>query len=371
MYRVLLTKSVCLLLSTMVFFLSACKDPQTNTSTSSFDRRTLLRNTAENIIIPAFRSHLTDVQALEGAVNQLILSPTEQTLRQARTAWITATTSWQDCAMYNFGPAETSLGTLTENIATFPASATKIDSYISKGDTTFRNFDRDSRGYYAVEYLLFAETPLDITNRIATNSNYKAYLRSLLRDIRTQVSSVLTAWETTYKEQFSTDNSTATGSAISELFNAMSMNFEGLKNFKVALPLGLRAGQTKAEPTKVEAYYSGESIRMIAQHFHQLQGVWYGKTLGSESPSQVGFDSYLTTLSGGTILVESTKQQFNVVQSLLREFQETERLSVLIENNDPRLPRLNTELQKLTRFLKSEMSSVLGIAITYSSSDGD
>lgn len=371
MYRVLFTKTVCALLSTIVLFVGACKDPQINPNTSSFNRTTLLRNTAENIIIPAFRSQLADAKALENAVNQLILTPTEQSLTQARNSWVTALTSWQDCAMYNFGPAETNLGTLTENIGTFPSSATKIDGYISKGDTTFKNFDRDSRGYYAVEYILFAETATDIVNKLKSNSSYSAYLRSLVRDIRTQVSTVLQIWETSYKEKFSTDNSTATGSAISELFNAMSMNFESLKNFKVALPLGLRAGQTKAEPTKVEAYYSGESIRMISQHFYQLQGVWFGRTLGSENPSQAGFDSYISSLSGGKELVESTKQQFNVVQSLLREFQQTERLSTLIENNDPRLPRLNTELQKLTRYLKSEMSSILGIAITYSSGDGD
>jgi hypothetical protein len=46
-------------------------------------------------------------------------------------------------------------------------------------------------------------------------------------------------------------------------------------------------------------------------------------------------------------------------------------MSELIRSNPQALVALHTEMQKLTRFIKSEMSSLLGISITYSSGDGD
>mgnify|MGYP007059449494 CR=1 FL=1 len=46
-------------------------------------------------------------------------------------------------------------------------------------------------------------------------------------------------------------------------------------------------------------------------------------------------------------------------------------MSELITTDAGRLENLHTEMQKLTRFFKSELSSLLGISITYSSGDGD
>jgi uncharacterized protein len=43
----------------------------------------------------------------------------------------------------------------------------------------------------------------------------------------------------------------------------------------------------------------------------------------------------------------------------------------LVAQNHPTVDALHTELQKHTRFFKSDMSSLLGIAITFSSGDGD
>ncbi|MBL7999770.1 MAG: imelysin family protein [Candidatus Kapabacteria bacterium] len=350
--------------------LSSCNE-STSPQQSGFDRRVLLRYTAERMIIPAFTELKGRVTLFDDAIRQMILTPNPSSVANAQSAWINTYTAWQDCAAYNFGPAEFPSGNLNENISTFPASVSKIESFIDKSDTSFQNFDRDSRGFHAAEYLLFSGSQQVIANRFAQSSGSQAYLRSIVRDIRTQVDATLNGWQTTYKEQFSSDNSTATGSAISDLFNAMSMNFEVLKNFKIGVPLGVRAGQTQPEPTKVEAFYSKQSIPMMRTNFRNIESLWYGRVMNSDTQSMGGFENYLTTLTGGKELVASTKNQFAAVNAAMNQFRNDEDLAVLIEQNDPRVHTLHTELQKLTRFLKSEMSSILGIAITYSSGDGD
>jgi hypothetical protein len=46
-------------------------------------------------------------------------------------------------------------------------------------------------------------------------------------------------------------------------------------------------------------------------------------------------------------------------------------LSTAISNDFNRVDEVHTELLKLTRFYKSDLSSLIGIAVTYSSGDGD
>jgi len=129
----------------------------------------------------------------------------------------------------------------------------------------------------------------------------------------------------------------------------------------------LRPGQTQAEPKLVEAFYSKSmSLKGAKYHFEQIKTIWLGPENG------IGFKGYLRTVSGGVALIESTENQFAVVDSVFSRFiVETEILSELVAENDERVILLHTELQRLTRFLKSELSSLIGIAITYSSSDGD
>jgi hypothetical protein len=49
----------------------------------------------------------------------------------------------------------------------------------------------------------------------------------------------------------------------------------------------------------------------------------------------------------------------------------TGRLDSLITTNPQPAIDLHTELQRHTRFFKSDLSSLLGLTITYSSGDGD
>ena len=58
------------------------------------------------------------------------------------------------------------------------------------------------------------------------------------------------------------------------------------------------------------------------------------------------------------------KEKFNAIPR-------TNSLAYLMDNEPETVEEFRLELQKHTRFFKSDMSSVLGIAITFSSGDGD
>lgn len=324
----------------------------------------MLTDVADEVIIPSYDVLWANVTALQERVDAFTASPDEAKLDSCKKWWVAVATSWQDAVTFNFGPAEGLYGTLAENAATFPASATKIEAYIAAGDTTQNNFDRDSRGIYGAEYLLYHSPVMEYVG-----SSRGAYLRSVVRRLLSEVSEVRTEWKNGYRDEFISRNGTDAGSGTSLLFNHLNISFELLKNYKLALPMGKRAGQTTSEPTRVEAYYSGISKQLMDKHYDAVMRLWYGKTASGEKI--LGFIDYLATVSGGQRLIDDTKAQDQAIVRELEALGTSMILSETITSSPTSLDPLYTEMFKLTRFIKSEMSSLLGISITYSSGDGD
>jgi predicted lipoprotein len=99
--------------------------------------------------------------------------------------------------------------------------------------------------------------------------------------------------------------------------------------------------------------------------------IWNGT--GADGTDYTGFKEYLAEVAGGPELIAATEQQLAVIQTALNAIPETPPLSAQIASDDAmtKAVTLHDELQKNTRYFKSDMSSRLGIAITYSSGDGD
>jgi hypothetical protein len=108
---------------------------------------------------------------------------------------------------------------------------------------------------------------------------------------------------------------------------------------------------------------------MLKAHFDSVEDIWYGRAKsGSDG---IGFREYLEKVEGGTALIASTETQLTATHAALDPLTDSPRLSVQLESDPIDFMNLHDELQKGLRFFKSDMSSILGIAITYSSGDGD
>lgn len=354
----------------VVVLLTSCTDDGGG-PTDTFDRKAMLTDVADELIVPSYDELWVNATTLQQRVDAFTAQPSEATLDTCKRWWVAVATSWQDAVTFDFGPAEGLYGKLSENVATFPASAQKIETFVTNGDTLLNNFDRDSRGIYGVEYLLFSTTPVDVVSAFtgAEGANRSAYLRSIVRRLLSEIADVRNQWKNGYRDEFISRNGTDAGSGTSLLFNHLNMSFELLKNYKLALPLGKRAGQVTTEPTRVEAYYSGISKDLMDRHYTAVMRLWYGTALSGEKI--LGFSDYLATVSGGERLINDTKTQDQAIVRELQALGSTMILSETITTSPSSLEPLYTEMFKLTRFIKSEMSSLLGISITYSSGDGD
>ncbi len=337
-----------------------------------FDRTAMLQNMATNIIIPAYTDLSESLTQLKTAVLAFTEKPTFETLTTTQEAWQTSYLTWQYANAFNFGPGgEDGLRKgLIEEVGTFPVSEAKIENAISSGTYNFSDFNRDARGFLAVEYLLFSSTDNDqLILDLYTSGSRKKYLNDVVTNTSLRVDAVLTEWSGGYNASFVSNNGTDVGSSTSQLYNEFVKSYESIKNFKIELPLGKRPGQTQTEPDLVEAYYSGASAKMLNAHLVAVENIWYGRR--KDGTDGVGFEEYLASVTGGPELIAATKAQLVSIKTAMAAIPETPRLSSQIKNTPTPIENVRIELQKNTRYFKSDMSSLLGIAITFSSGDGD
>ena len=353
----------------LLIFFSCGKDK--GPKQPDFDRAAMLENYADQLIQPAYQQLNQEANALQVAWDAFVANPNTDQLLAMQAQWLKTALAWQSANAYNFGPAgeQGLLKSLVEEIGLFPVSVSKVEAYVAAGDVSLNNFDRDSRGLLAIEYLIYGTTsdPQEVLLDLQ-DAQRSAYLTAIIAHMRQRVSAVVSAWQT-YRTDFVQNDGTDVGSSTSQLYNEFVRSFESVKNFKVAVPAGKRAGQTQAEPQLVEAFYSGQSLQLLKAHIEAIERIYYGtNAAGVDGP---GFQEYLQKVEGGPALISATEAQWQAVKTALAQVPESPAFSVLIQNEDPSIGVLFTELQKHTRFFKSDMSSLLGIAITYNSGDGD
>lgn len=358
-------------LLTGILLLSAC-DPS-NGPTDMFDRGAMLQNFADNLIRPAFTDLQSKTTMLRTSVLAFNAEPSVIRLYDMQTAWQEAYFQWQFANAYNFGPAaeEGLQKSLIDEVGTFPVSVAKLEAGASSGNWSLNDSNRDARGFLAIEYLIFgsAATPAGIVEAFSDSSNRKAFLAALADNLNSRNETVNNAWAGAYYAEFINNKGTDVGSSTSHLYNEFVRSFEAIKNFKLGLPLGKRPGQTQSEPQLVEAYYSGQSLECFTLHLTAIENIWYGKNKSGQDG--VGFREYLEKVEGGAALITSTETQLAVLHAALAAIPPSPALSEQITAGSTPLENLYTEIQKLTRYFKSDLSSLLGIAITFSSGDGD
>ena len=360
--KLLISATTAILLS---FVFTSCGDDETTTN-EGFDRSVLLNDIATNLIIPNFETLQTSVNSLATASDNFVQSSTEANLITMRNAWVQAVTDYQHCSAFGFGPGNLNLGSFSTVLGVFPVDETQVEQNITNPDFNLTaTFDRDVRGFFTVEYLIYGMNQTDAEIVAAFDQERKDYLQLIVGELKTTFDAILAEWTTTYLAEFTSNDGTSAGSPISLLYNEFIKDYEILKNFKIELPAGLSAG-VSADPSLVEAFYSGISTDLIQAHFESSKNIWFGQSKAGENFT--GFEEYLETVIGGPELISTTKEAITGIDGAI-EALPAGKLSDNLGN--AQVATLRDLLQANTANFKSSMSSLLGISITFNSGDGD
>lgn len=334
---------------------------------ASFNRKAMLTEIGNNLIVPNFEELQESVNALSEAINVFTQNPSERNLITMRSAWTEAVIDHQHCSAFGFGPGELVLGPYATVLGVFPVNESQIEANIVNPSFDLPNsFNRSIRGFYTIEYLIYGNDLTDAQLVAGFDQNRKDYLLLIADELKSSCDQIVSEWNGSYFQQFINNDGTSAGSSVSQLYNSFVRDYENIKNFKVELPAGLTAGQASADGNLVEAYYSGISTTLIKENWKSSKNIYFGMSRGGEE--LIGFEEYLASVTGGPALIETTKEAISEIDLSISDLPEGE----LSQNvSTPALVTLRDQLQANTANFKSSMSSLLGISITFNSGDGD
>src|SRR5690606_1983319 len=202
-----------------------------------FDRRAMLVNIADRIIIPAYSGLESATQALEAAIGDLVESPDSARAGNAREALREAWLAWQGASAFEVGPAAQVV--LRQRFNTFPVKVSRVDANIASGTWNLEAVSNyDAKGFPALDYLLHGkggsiDSLLAGLEDSATGAARGRYLTAVAEEIADHAEKVRKAWDPddgNFRETFVTRLGVDIGSSLGELVNQFSFDYEILKN---------------------------------------------------------------------------------------------------------------------------------------------
>ncbi len=362
----------------MTMFLYACSssDDGGETSGDTFDRKAMLENMADNIIIPSYQSFSTDMSALKNAATSFITTTDETNLVSLRSAWSDAYIAWQSVGMYEIGKAEDLSYRNFMNV--YPVNALDIDTNIdSESYDLTAVSEQDEQGFGALDYMIngLADTDADIVGLYTDTTNgskYRDYLTNLVNRMDGLTQEVLTDWTNGYRNTFVNNNGSSATSSVDKIVNDFIFHYEKhLRAGKIGIPAGVFA-QGKTFENKVEAYYKGDLSRLLfITNLDAMQNFFNGKEFEGNNLGE-SFRSYLdflNTIKEGEDLPKIINDQFDVARSAALKMNES--FSSQIKSNNDLMLNTYDELQKNVVHMKVDMLSAFSVRVDFVDADGD
>lgn len=359
-----------------VFSFTSCKKDKNEENIvpeDSFDKRGMLSNIGENIIIPAYTALKTSLDSLQYYNNQFVSNPTLTTLAALQLKFQNAYSAYQWCTAFEFGPAEDQI--IRANFNTFPCDTVQINNNITLGVYDLSSASNiDAKGFPALEFLLYGNSQNNnsIVLRYSTSTNAKNYLKTLVDELKYKTDAINTGWASNagnYITTFKNNTGSDVGGSIGMLVNQLNYDFELLKNSKIGIPLGKKTLGTPLSD-KVEAFYSGKSLALVIEQINSIENIYLGRN--ALNIDGLGLDDYLVHVNAQHstgALNDVIKNKFISAKVKLAAIPGT--LSQAVVNNPTIVNAAYAELQALVVLLKVDVPSALGVLITYQDNDGD
>jgi hypothetical protein len=352
------------------------KDPD-QTDTNAVNRKAMLTNIADNIVIPSYGKFKVKLDAMTVKSTAFTNAPGTVTLTEFRAAWVDAYVEWQKVELFDFGPGQVDAIRSYFNI--YPANESLIAANINTGITINLELPTNypTQGFPTLDYLInglgatdatiltFYTTAPDATKRID-------YVKRLVQRMNTVFNKVNTDW-VTYRNQFVDKTGIDASSSTSIMVNSYVLNYERyIRSGKFGIPSGAMVnGVVAAE--KVEALYKKDISLSLAKAAQQASIDFFN---GKGSVSATDGASFKTYLDG---LNAKDSQGIKLSQTILNQFAATTaKMNLLTENlnnevktNNQKVIDVYTEMQKSVKMLKVDMTSAMSITITYTDNDGD
>ncbi|WP_053002485.1 imelysin family protein [Kordia jejudonensis] len=336
-----------------------------------FSRASMLRNFADNIIIPSYQELSDNLDALEIAKDGFIAAPSQPTLDNFRAAWLTAYKSWQRVEIFDIGKAEEIQLNFQMNI--YPVNTADVEANVSAGfyDLSSPN-NHDAIGFPALDYLLYGvgATDIEIIEKYDTDpqaENYKDYLSAVTNRMKFITQLVLSDWIVNYQNVFAASTENNASSAANKIVNDFIFYYEkGLRANKIGIPAGNFSSTPL--PDRVEAFYNQEISKELAlDALNAVQNMFNGISTVDNAEGQ-GFKTYLQSLDRED-LADLINEKFNAAREKMQLLDAN--FTTQINTDNTKMTEAYDALQAAVVLLKVDMLQAFNIAVDYVDADGD
>ncbi len=341
---------------------------------SDFKKADMLSNICDNYILPAYTNFNDQTLLFQDLAVSFTENPTIGNLEILRNQFREALLAWQAVSFIDFGPANVIL--LKTQVNLYPTDTALIKENIALGNYNLESaLNNDAKGFQAFDYLLHLPDLNDqeIAYYFTTNDQVKVYLQDLANNLVMNSQYVVNEWQS-YKTNFKNNSETnAQGSSTSNLVNGLCAYFETyIRKGKIGLPLGVFNGFSQQEmPELVECYYRQESLPFAIAAMQGMKKYINGTSFVA-SENRLGLDDYMNYVGatqGASPLSDVITNQIDAIIVSLEELNDP--LSNEIFSNKSAVSKCYEEMQQLVPYLKVDMTSALGVLITYQDNDGD
>ncbi|WP_378183753.1 imelysin family protein [Aquimarina sp. SS2-1] len=364
------------LMIVLALIIVACSSNDDGAGTrDNFDRKALLENVADNIIIPSYQNFSTDVTSLQTAASNFVNTTNETNLIALRQAWSTAYVSWQYVSMFEIGKAEELL--YRDFLNVYPVDVINIESNISSGSYDLTSVSlQDEQGFGALDYLLngLSTSDPDIVafyTDVVNGENYKNYLMAIINRMNNLTNQVVNDWTGGYRDIFVNNSGSSATSSLDKLVNDFIFHYEKhLRAGKIGIPAGVFSGSPLDD--RVEARYKGDlSKTLFNANLDALQGFFNGKHFGSSvtGESLKTYLDFLNTIKEEEDLSVLINDQFNTSRTTASNLSDD--FSEQVRSNNSLMLNTYDELQKNVVFLKVDMLQAISVNVDFVDADGD
>ncbi|MDB2606309.1 imelysin family protein [Zobellia sp.] len=324
-----------------------------------------IENLYDSQVAPLQVEHISATRTLVEAAIAFEEQPSEATLVTLKETWLEAFMLWEEMEIYNIGVIRSSF--IHSQIHEWPANIDYIEESVSGDETIDEAYiissGSSSKGYGAIEYLLFNATDAEVLTAMTTGDNAQNrldYLVAVAANLSTNATSLQELWvatETSFKERL---ESGVNGSQ-NIIVNGVIAGLETIKITKLEQIIN----STENPELQLEAYYSEKSREAILVNLEALRLTYTGNFDGEG----FGMEDYLVEVLDRSELNESILATFDTAIALFNETEES--LRTLAEDDPEKIVALRDVVTEIIALIKNDYSSAASIVVTFNDNDGD
>ncbi|MFN3195343.1 MAG: imelysin family protein [Chlorobiota bacterium] len=355
---------------TSILFISlvliGCSDDTTQPE-EEIDKQALLINCADDLIIPALSNLKIEAKDLSEEITSFSANYSESNLAYLRTKYLDIIYIWQYCSMYGFGPADDVQ--LRQAINTFPTDTNLIKENIKSGNYSLAiSSNYKAKGLPALGYLLY---PPEGTNLEVyfSDENLLKYMKDLAIDIYDNTSYVYDGWQE-YREKFITNLGNDAGSSLSLMINEFVFDYELAKRAKVGIPSGIFGSVL---PFNFEAPHSKISNALLIKNLTSYKRFLEGFTNNNpeETDTIKEYLDAITANRNNSDLSNRIIEKLNKSIEIIEKFEAPMVEMIKSPSGKEKIDALYKNMQEMVVLIKTDMTSAMGILISYQDNDGD